>query len=391
MRTAPLWSCLLLLAACSGDPQIMVSPGWGGAFEPDLMVADDRVAVVWHDNRNNVDQLYARFYDTALQPNGPEFRLTEATQPSYEASAAFLGPNLAVAWYELAHDGESRVHLGLWDLQGKMLWRKTLTPPGLRSRIPVLRAQGQGLFIAWVEDAALKPAVPPLPSTLRYARLDAAGNYLSQPAALAPASATTWNLNATALDADTMAVVYHASHASRAPELYLSLVTPHDNTTQRLSADDGVPSLYPDLAPHGATLALTWFDEANGNSDVKLRIFPRARLAEATEFELDAQALRVTDTPGESIGAYLDWSGDVLGLAWNDDSVGQQELYFQSFDTAGKQRAAVRRLTHTRTASLIPAIASVGVEGEFLLSWSEVVLNGHDTTQASVMLRRVTP
>lgn len=388
MKAAPLWPCLLLLAACSGDPEVRVSPSWGGAFEPDLVAADGRVAVAWHDNRNNVDQIYARLYDTDLKPTGPEFRLTDSALPAYEASAAFVKQNLVVAWYTVAHDGAARVHLGMWNPQGEPLWSKVLTASGLRSRIPVLRAQGERLFIAWVEDAAIKPATPPLPSTLRYAWLDAAGNYLSQPATLAQASATTWNLNAAALDADTMAVSYHASYATVAPELYLSLVAPDGNTTLRISADDGIASLYPDLASHGNTLALTWFDEV-GNSEVKLRIFPRSQLAEARELSLDNEALAITGTPGESVGAYLAWSGATLGLAWNDDSEGQHELYFQAFDTTGKPNAVARRLTRTRTASLIPAIESI--ECDFLLSWSEVSLNGHNTTQAAVMLRRVTP
>jgi hypothetical protein len=389
VKFTPLWPCLLLLAACGGDAEVAVTPAWSGAFEPDLVVNDDRVAVVWHDNRNGIDQLYARLYDTHLRPIGNELPLTDSSLSAYEASAAFMDQNLAVAWYEAAHNGAAQVHLGLWNPQGELLWHRMLTPVEGRSRIPVLRAQGARLFIAWVEDADLTPATPPRPSLLRYEWLDTEGNSLSQGATLAQASPTTWNLNAAALDADTLAVTYDASYATTAPELYLSLITPSGNTTRRVSADDGIPSLYPDLAPHDAVLALTWFDEVNGQSDVKLHLFSRAQLANAADLDLTHEARAVTDTPGASTGAYLAWSAATLGLAWNDDSVGQAEVYFQSFDLSGKPRGPARRLTHTRTASLIPAIE--GVEGDFLLSWSEVTLNGHDTTQATVMLRRVSP
>ena len=83
-----------------------------------------------------------------------------------------------------------------------------------------------------------------------------------------------------------------------------------------------------------------------------------------------ARALRVTESPGESIGAYVAWNGDRVGLAWSDDSAGQHEVHFKTFDAAGNVLTGTRRLTHTATASLIPAIQS-RADG-FMLAWNEV-------------------
>ena len=42
---------------------------------------------------------------------------------------------------------------------------------------------------------------------------------------------------------------------------------------------------------------------------------------------VDRRARRVTDTKGESIGAYVAWNHNRIGLAWCDNTPGQQEVY----------------------------------------------------------------
>ena len=83
----------------------------------------------------------------------------------------------------------------------------------------------------------------------------------------------------------------------------------------------------------------------------------------------------MTQTPGESIGAYLDWSDEAdlasrrIGLAWSDASTGQHEVYFQTLDRNGMPLGDPRRVTTTPTASLVPAIRPW--RGGFALAWNE--------------------
>jgi hypothetical protein len=86
-------------------------------------------------------------------------------------------------------------------------------------------------------------------------------------------------------------------------------------------------------------------------------------------------ARRVTTTAGHSIGAYAAWNGDRLGLAWCDDSPGNQELYFQSFDKTGRADGEAMRVTTTPRSSSIPAIEPAGTRVALL--WTE-----HDQTAA---------
>ncbi|MFP6828322.1 MAG: hypothetical protein VCC36_04665, partial [Gammaproteobacteria bacterium] len=103
---------------------------------------------------------------------------------------------------------------------------------------------------------------------------------------------------------------------------------------------------------------------------VYLLVRPSSDLAE----DIDALALQVTKSPGESIGAHVAWNDGRVGLAWSDDSVGQHEIYFQSFDSTGLAISAPARLTHNRTASFIPSIQASA--DTFMLSWNEVALDG---------------
>jgi hypothetical protein len=129
-------------------------------------------------------------------------------------------------------------------------------------------------------------------------------------------------------------------------------------------------SKYPDLAFNGDRAAIAWHDERDGNSEIYLIVAPTTGLREGIE----QRARRITNTPGESIGAYVASNGTRFGLAWCDKTAGQHEIYFQAFDTSGNPLAEPHRLTHTRTNSLIPAIKPWS--DTFALVWNEYAPKG---------------
>jgi hypothetical protein len=217
----------------------------------------------------------------------------------------------------------------------------------------VLQVLGERLFIAWVEDAAAADQ----PSTLMGAELDAAGNWTRAPFAIAPASRTMWNLNADTVDAGSVALVFDAETETQASELYLALVSAEMSNVLRLSADDGQASKYPDIAVHAGRGALTWFDMKDGNAEVYLS---SVDIGDPSAAMVDASARAITQTPGESSGAYLAWNGATLGLAWNDDSAGQHEIFFQAFDAGLQPLAPARQLTQSAAQSLVPSIVAHG-------------------------------
>jgi hypothetical protein len=160
-------------------------------------------------------------------------------------------------------------------------------------------------------------------------------------------------------------VVFDTEVSTRASEVYVAKVD-GSATAVRLTKDDGAPSKYPDLAiGAGGRMALSWQDERDGNVEVYLLTGVLGDLSG----EIDGRSRRVTNTPGETIGAYLAWNGDRIGLSWSDKISGQHEVYFESFDATGMPREAARRLTGNTTWSLVPAIRPRG-DG-FALAWNE--------------------
>lgn len=358
---------ILALAGCASPslttPITQISESGQGAYEVSLAAGESGLVAAWYDTRDGNPEIYLRALDADGRPAGPERRLTDDPNLSYEADVGLLGGDLVVAWYDRSPTGLEQAKVGRWSVDGTRRWVRSLAESGQSARNPLVRVYDETLFCAWIaQDAAGAHAV--------WARwLDASGRPVTPPRRLAAAGDTTWNLNA-ALDGDGMAwVVFDAAVGTQREELILVRVAGDRHEVTRLTADDGFASKYPDLALAGDRAALVWYDERDGNREVYLFTAPRDNLAAGVA----AGAVRVTRTPGDSIGAYVSWNGRRVGLAWSDDHDGQHEVFFQSFDPAGRPHEPARQLTDNATASLIPAIAPWG-DG-FALAWNEDVID----------------
>jgi hypothetical protein len=361
-------SCSTPIPQSDASGPAQISDSKTGAFEAALATRDGGFVAAWYDNRDGNAEIYMRLLDANGAPAGPERRLTYGPEDSYEASIETLGGAVAIAWYDKSGDDLLVPKLGVWELNGSNRWVRPLASAG---RNPVISVEGENIFCAWIgKEADGKEWV--------WAGWWASdGTALAPPQRLAPAGETTWNLNAATLGGGRALIAFDAKAGTRAEELFLIRFHPDSSAVVRLTADDGRPSKYPDVAI-GDHLAITWFDERDGNKEVYLLIV-------STDSELtgqiDDRARRVTTTAGESIGAYLDWGSDGrLGLAWSDDSEGQHEVYFRPFDGTGQPRGATERITLNPTSSLIPAIRPW--RNGFALAWNEFKpgLEAHEGT-----------
>jgi uncharacterized iron-regulated membrane protein len=370
--TAPFLTTLLavgsvvqVLAQDAGTLQI--SHSGRGAYEASLTPSGDGFAASWYDTRDGNAEIYVRWLDGKGAPLGPERRLTNGTADAYEPDIQAVDSSIAVAWYEKTQAGALTAKLGLWNKEGVPRWTKSLSAAGHDGRNPVVRAVRGRLFCAWLEYSPRETPV------VWGQWFDTEGRPAAPPLRLAPAGETTWNLNA-AIDPQGRAwVVFDARAGARRDELFAVRVDGAAAELFRLSADDGFNSKYPDLAFAGNRAALTWFDTRDGNEEVYLFVGPVNELKEG----LEQRAARVTHTAGESIGAYLAWNGRQVGLAWCDDTDGNQhDIYFQRFDDAGKAAGEPRRLTRNATLSLIPAVRPW--RDGFALAWNEFVPDPRD-------------
>jgi hypothetical protein len=360
-RGAAIFVILVTLGCTPPQGPQQISNSGAGAYEASLAVLPNGFAACWYDTRDGNPEIYVRLLDATGKPRSSEHRLTNDKELSYVPDIVAAAGNLAVGWYDKADNGTLRARLGVWTTDGEPRWIKTISAEGHNGRNTVVRAKDNELFAAWTEDSGGDAA------EVWAGWWDLNGQPVSAPQRLAPAGKTTWNLNATIDSAGEGWVVFDAKAGTQNDELFLVRVGKEKSEPIRLTTDDGVASKYPDLAFSGDRAALTWFDERDGNQEVYLFVAPSAELHEG----LEQRALRITNTPGESIGAYLAWNGQRLGLAWNDNTEGQHEIYFQSFDRDGKALAQPQRVTRNETDSLIPAIKPSG--NGFALAWNEYV------------------
>jgi hypothetical protein len=372
LRTASVLVAASLSIHCGSPPVTprQVSHSSAGAYEAALAATGTGFIASWYDIRDGNGEIYLRTVDGDGQPRGREIRLTNNPAESYEPSiAAFPGGRVAVGWYDKAADASLTARVGLWTAAGMNIWTNTLPGAG---RNPVLAVDRGLIVVAWIRPAATGDG-----EEVWTAYWNEAGELIGTPRRLGVAHRTTWNVNIDVDDAGVAWVVWDAVWQTRASELFLARLTHDflapeggsytDVSVTRLTSDDGKESKYPDIAVRGGDAALTWFDAKDGNTEVYLF----AGSAEQLTSVIDGRAQRVTDTRGESIGAYLAWNGTRIGLAWCDDTVGQHEIYFQAFDRRGRALAEPRRVTDNSMSSLIPAIEP-SREG-FALAWSEFV------------------
>ncbi len=377
-RFRAVLSVALLAAGCSrvDPPPLVISQSSAGAYEAALRARDGGFVAAWYDTRDGNAEIYRRLLDESGRPAGPERRLTNNPEDSYEPSLAVTGDAVVMAWYEKDADGLLVARVGAWSFDGSRQWERTLAS---KARNPVLATDGRGVFCAWIAAAADGQ------EAVWGAWI---GDEASDPVPIliGPVGKTTWNLNAIAVAPRAAIVVYDAVAGTRSNEIFLADVTPSGSRLVQLTADDGVPSKYPDIAS-GEQQALTWFDRRDGNDEVYLRVGSPEAIRDPA-----GPSLRVTTTPGESIGAYLAWARNGrLGLAWSDNTEGQHEVYFQEFAGDGHPRTDTRRVTTNSSSSWVPAI--VPLADGYALAWNEYVAaagDGHQpaTSQISFTIVR---
>ena len=356
-RHGLVFAALVLAIGCRSGP-IQVSNSTSG-FETALAPFADGFAVAWYDQRDGNAEIYMRLLDGEGQPAGPERRLTTSSEDSYEASIEPFADGLAIAWYEQSGTGLQTAKLGLWSRDGTNRWVHSFRAG---TRNPVVQASAKGIFCAWVQgEADGREAV--------FAGWwDGSGKSQSAPSRVGPASKTTWNVNASIDEMGVGWVVFDAEVETGASEVYIARADGPATKTYRLTNDDSAPSKYPDLSIAAAgRAALSWQDERDGNVEVYLFT---GSLTDLTG-EIDTRSQRVTNTPGESSGAYLSWNADRLGLVWSDKTPGQHEVHFASFDANGMMREPQRQITNTSAWSLVRALRPDGAG--FALSWMEYV------------------
>lgn len=132
-------------------------------------------------------------------------------------------------------------------------------------------------------------------------------------------------------------------------------------STSRLTHNDG-SSLNPDLAASGANVAMVWQDDSSGNNDIFFRYSSDGGATWPS-------AIRLTANAGNSENPAVAVSGALVYVAWEDDTPGNREIYFRTSADSGATWQAGKRITYNPEYSASPAIAADGAT--VYLVWEE--------------------
>lgn len=358
-------AALLSAGACAAfvvgaeSETVRISRSGRGAYEAGLAAHPRGFAVAWHDTRHGLPEIYARLLDGSGRPVSEEYRLTADAGRSYEPSIDVPDPDVAddlvVAWYDVAaDDSSSRARVGAWTAAGTPRWTRTLSDPRRRGRAAAVAVVGDRIQCVWIEETSRVPGSGGAGRNATGSRVADAGREFST------------------------VVRARQQLETRAHELFLARIGRDPAAVERLSFDDGASSIYPDLAFGAGRAAVTWWDTRDGNAEVYLAVVDEQELPKGIE----RAAARVTDTAGESIGAYVDWNGRRFGLAWSDqvEPGRPHDVFFQRFAANGVPDGGPRRLTDNPTASLVPAIRGAG--SRFALAWNEDLVDARGDHRA---------
>jgi hypothetical protein len=348
--------CLLVLAAlagCAARPALRADR----AYEVSAAWVGGRAAVAWYGGHLAHEALFLGWFDARGRAVGPTLQLTDASLHAFEPSLQQLESDALVAWYEQADvAGTPRrqiAWLARFDSNGRAVWRRQLSAEEARGRIPVIRVAGSVIHAAWLEQRGGSSPV------LRVARLDAAGNWLEFPRDVATAGLETWNLNAAVDLQGRFHVVFDSEAGSRAKELQWVIMGAESPAHHVPPTDDGFASVFPDIAVQGLRYALSWVDSSDGNDEIHLRCGDLG--ADGTPVQdlrtQEALTRRVTDSPGQSLGAYVAWYGNDIELAWLETTGKRSGLWRQRFDRHCRARSAAVRVRSWGEAG-IPSLAS---------------------------------
>ncbi len=368
--TRCLLPLLLPLAGCAHVSAPMVATGEMRAHELSLAVSPQAAWAAWHGGAGEEAAIYLQRLTSAGEPAGTAIKASsEGRAFAYEPDLVLTEDGPVAAWYQKnPFSNELSGWLAGLDVAANRKWLVRLEEGEDWSRNPVVRVAKGRLRVAWIgQPSAATSALDP---AIWYREFSLAGKPLMPPREVGRADRDTWNLNATVTGA-TMLLAYDAAGAGETNELHLIEIAGRDLRQVQLTPDDGHASLYPDLQVNDAGLAaLTWFDERDGNREVYLAVGPLAQF-------LDGQMpepIRITYGEGESIGAYLAWNGDRIGLVWSDEAAGERRIFAQGFDSTGKPLGEMRQLSGGPGKSSIPAIRASG-DG-FLVAWNDYEMEG---------------
>ena len=254
---------------------------------------------------------------------GPNLQVSNAAGASRAPALAGTGDGFALAWSD-NRDGNFEIYLSTFDAIGTPIIRELrVTTTAAASVVPSIGWSGSSYALLWGEDLGN--------NTYQSMFQEIAGDGAPIGAAVAlgqiasgfvPSRAQRW--------IDTSYALAWQANAGGNDEIFFARLSNAGTQvipdTQLTMAAGG--SGFPSLAWSGSELGVAWNDDRDGNNEIYF-----ARVS-ATGQKLTGD-VRITNAPASSFAPGLERAGDRYLLTWWDDRSGTSEIYVRALDDSG--------------------------------------------------------
>jgi hypothetical protein len=272
-------------------------------------------AIAWADDRDGNSEIYlARFADDASRIGG-DIRVTDAAESSSHPSVAWTGNTYALSWQDL-RDGDLEIYAARLSASGIKLGSdvRIMDAPGL-SLGPSVVWSGRELLIAWRDESAGGG------SQLFFAQVDAAGNEIGQETQITTQAMLMLSQSIAWTGAETLALWDDNRNGNF--DIYGARI---DSSGNKIGDDirittDGAGGIEPSLAWNGSEAGMTWQSERGDEESIYM-----TRLT--AQGEPIGSEMRISNALGTSKCADIVWTGSQYGIAWLNDQLGIETIYF---------------------------------------------------------------
>jgi len=337
--------CLLLAAALPGAWTVKrITNNAGESENPAIATNGSNIFVAWDDDTPGNGEIYFRRSVDGGATWQNAKRLTNNEGFSGYPDIAANGQNVYVVWQN-GDSGNENVYFRK-SPDGGATWNaaKRLTFDSGPADRPAVAVIGANVYVAWRDDSS--------GNTETYIVRSTDGG-------------VTWKsamrLSNSPLDSSTLAIAVNTSYVY----VVWDKVAADDTAIFfRRSADNGATwqavqqitnntggSWTPSLAANGAELQLAWDDDTAGNFDIYFKKSTNRGGTWQTQ-------KRISNNSGSSRNTALAVANGNVVVAWNDQTPGNNEIYFRKSADGGATWLAAQRLTNNTGYSTNPDVAT---------------------------------
>lgn len=298
------------------------------------------IHAVWFDNRDgNYEIYYKRSTDNGAVW-GTDTRLTNDNNISRHPAAALWGNYVHVVWNERVGANEEIFYKNSTD--GGLTWNANvrLTNEANVSTLPSITVSGTVVIVFWNDTRDGNYEIYAKRSTDNGVTWGADTRLTNNSAQSIQASGV--------ISGQTVHVAWH--DARNGPEeIYYKRSTDGGAVWEadvRITSNAGV-SWFPSIDAEGGDVFISWVELGDGNPE----IYSIRSTNNGSVWDLP---LRQTNNPAVSIRPVISVSGNNVHLTWQDDTDGNEEIYYSYSTDRGLNFSAALRLTNDTAESVYP-------------------------------------